>query len=431
MKDLMKKCKCGCGEFVRPDRTYINGHNSRGISVSHNEKTKKIISIKAKERFKNGQIVNCKIYDIPSKEDLEYMYNEKFLSMNQLSKMMDTSIPTLKKWMLSYEMKIRNLKKANQNALKTGSRISSYNDPVVQRKCFDNRKVIRQSKQELEVYEYIKTFYDKEIYQSYKLEGAEIDIFIPDKNIGIEYNGLAFHSEMLHYVFKTKSLKQVKTLHQYKTNIARKNNIHLIHIWEDDWNNKQDIIKRKISYLLNGPEKRIYARKCSITKLSGGEAEILYSKYHIQGGVNATVHYGLMYGNELVSCMSFTHKKDDWELVRFACSCSVVGGFSKLVKHFIKYNQIKGELYSFADLTIVNPHNNVYLNNGWLEAGYLQPDYKYIVDGERKHKFGFRHSCLKNKLENYDPSLTEHENCLNNKIYCIWDAGKIKYTYCK
>ena len=75
----------------------------------------------------------------------------------------------------------------------------------------------------------------------------ELDIYIPSKKIAIEYNGLIWHSEK----FKGK----VFNYHLNKTENCEKIGIRLIHIFEDEWNEKKEIIKSKFQ------KKHVLSRK--------------------------------------------------------------------------------------------------------------------------------------------------------------------------
>jgi G:T-mismatch repair DNA endonuclease (very short patch repair protein) len=50
---------------------------------------------------------------------------------------------------------------------------------------------------EREVYEFILSLYNKEIIRNDRtvLNGKELDIYLPDYNLAIEFNGLYWHSE--------------------------------------------------------------------------------------------------------------------------------------------------------------------------------------------------------------------------------------------
>lgn len=291
------------------------------------------------------------------------------------------------------------------------------------------RKKYNRSKKEKELFAFIETLtIDNQlsIKHSYAFNEKNFDVFIPELGLIIEYNGLSFHSEMLHYVFETKSLRDTRILHKERVDAAKPNRLFMV--WEDEWRYKQAIVKKQLKFLICGPEKRIFARKTRIDVITKKEADLFYEKHHIQGKSNYSISYALYYENSIVACMSFKKQARLFELVRYCSMYHVIGGFSKILSYFIN-NNFPDKIISFADLSIVDGSNNVYLKNGWKEEKILKPDYKYIVKGKRHHKFGFRHKQLKNKLKKYNPELTEYENCLNNKIYRIWDCGKIKYSF--
>lgn len=52
-----------------------------------------------------------------------------------------------------------------------------------------------QSGKEILLFNYIKSIYNKEIIQNYKIERNEIDVYLPELNIGFEFNGLYWHSD--------------------------------------------------------------------------------------------------------------------------------------------------------------------------------------------------------------------------------------------
>lgn len=115
-----------------------------------------------------------------------------------------------------------------------------------------------QSGKEIALYNYIKSIYDGEIIQNYKLERKEIDIYIPQLKLGFEFNGVYWHSEL----YKENNYHLNKTI--YFSNIG----IRIIHIWEDDWDYKKDILKSQIENILKLNKVKIYARNCDIKLIS-------------------------------------------------------------------------------------------------------------------------------------------------------------------
>jgi G:T-mismatch repair DNA endonuclease (very short patch repair protein) len=291
----------------------------------------------------------------------------------------------------------------------------------------------RHSKPELEIKKFIlgngiECRTDRKI-----LKGKEIDIYIPDKNIGIEYNGNLYHTEW----FGGKS----RQYHLNKTKLCKQKGRKLIHIFEDEFYNTKEIALNKIAHILGIQQSlpRIYGRKCTIRQIDKNEAEIFLTKYHIQGFDPSTVHYGAFYKDELIAVMSFLKSKKEvteWELTRFASNynyiCCGVGG--KLFKHFIKeYNP--NSVKSFADRRwTVDEENNVYIKLGFEFDGYTKPDYKYynstIDKYKRFHKFGFRKQVLLKKYPDIlNENMTETEMVKKLGYDRIWDCGLIRYIW--
>ena len=287
------------------------------------------------------------------------------------------------------------------------------------------------SKPELEIMEYIKT-YGIDCKSNRKiLHGKEIDIFIIEKNLGIEFNGNVFHTEWRG--------KKNKNYHLFKTEECKRNGVSLIQIFEDEYFSKKEIVLNKISHILklDTTKEKIFARKCKIKTLYTHEANEFLEQFHIQGGTSATVYYGAYYNDNLIAVMSFkTENNGNWELTRFASDynyiCCGVGG--KLFKHFIKeYNP--NSIKSFADRRwTVDEENNIYCQLGFKFDGYTPPDYKYynpkIDRYKRFHKFGFRKRILLKKYPNIlTPEMTETEMVMKLGYDRIWDCGLIRYVW--
>jgi hypothetical protein len=210
------------------------------------------------------------------------------------------------------------------------------------------------------------------------------------------------------------------------------NGIHLIHIFENEWNDliKQDIWKSIISNKLN-KNQRIYARNTDVMEISSDKSISFLEENHLQGGVGAKYHIGLFYNNELVSVATFGksrfNKNYDYELIRFANKkyTSVIGGFSKLLKYFER-NYNPKNLITYADRRL--SIGNLYEKSGFEFLRDTNPNYFYTRDFkiiQSRHQFQ-KHK-LNNLLENFDPDLSEHENMLNNNYYRIYDCGNKVY----
>lgn len=296
----------------------------------------------------------------------------------------------------------------------------------------------KQSKAELKVLEYIKSIYDGEVVSgAYGIlpSGKEIDIYIPELKLGIEYNGLLYHSDF------SEAYAKNKYRNADKISEAASIGIHIISIFEDDWKHKNKIVKDILYRTINRKNNvKIQARKTKVIRLEKPTEQYIkfMDDHHMLGHKNSTSYYALVdsEGN-IVSSMSFIktasnvgkygHYKQSFELNRY-CTIGVIGGFAKLLKAFRKDNP-EAFIYSLADLTYVSSVNNVYLRNNFVEHSRLKPDYSYY-DGRtpiRKHKFNYR----KNKFAKMGINIegkTEKELAKEAGLYRIYDCGKILYV---
>ena len=251
----------------------------------------------------------------------------------------------------------------------------------------------------------------------------ELDIYIPTHDIAIEYNGLYWHSE-----------KYVNNgYHLNKTELCNNINVKLIHIFEDEWLYKKDIVKSRLKNLLGFTDERIYGRKCEIKEVKTKDKTIFLNENHIQGAVGSKYNIGLYYDDELVSIMTFSnlrkvlglnHKDNNYELIRFCnkLNTTVIGGASKLLKYFIK-TYSPSRLISYADRRWST--GNLYDKLDFKYMNNSKPNYFYVINNKREHRFKYRKDML---ISNgYDPKLTEHQIMTNRQIYRIYDCGTITY----
>ena len=260
------------------------------------------------------------------------------------------------------------------------------------------------------------------------LRNREIDIYIPLLKLGIEYNGLHWHSERL---------GKGKNYHLDKLNKCNEQGIKLIQIFEDEWINHRDICESKLKQICGlNTNPKIYARKCEIREITNkNEAYEFLDKNHIQGRTGFTIALGTYYNNELVGVMTFKKEKEGyWDLNRFATDinhqCIGIGG--KLFKYFTRNYDFQ-EIKSFADRRwTTDPTNNLYTKLGFEFDSYVPPSYWYynpkISRIERFHKFGFRKQHL-HKQYDLPLTMTEREMTETLGYTRIWDCGLIKYVY--
>jgi len=271
------------------------------------------------------------------------------------------------------------------------------------------------SKSEKEIFEYIKSLNVNVIENDRSiLQGKELDIYIPNHNLAIEYNGLYWHSE---------SYINDKNYHLNKTLECEKHNIQLLHIFEDEWLDKQEIVKNIIKMKLGVVDKKIGARKCSIKELQSKDTEKFLEENHIQGYKPAKVNIGLYYEDELVSLLTLGkpryNKNYDWEIIRYSSLYFILGGFSKLLKYFT--TNYTGSIITYSDRRLFD--GRVYERNGFTKIEPTKPGYYYILNGNRYNRQQFQKHKLKDKLKLFNKDLTELENMQINGYDRIYDCG--------
>lgn len=289
----------------------------------------------------------------------------------------------------------------------------------------------RLSKSENEIYQFVsdKLGCDKVEKSNNTIldKHNEIDILIPSLKLAIEYNGCRWHSEQF---------GKQQNYHLNKTLMCKEKGISLIHIFEDEYKEKKEVVLSKIAHLIGcGKLPKIYGRKCVIKHITYKEAKEFLDKNHIQGGQKATVYLGAYYNDKLIGVMTFIKTNNiEWELNRYASDinfiCCGVGG--KLFSHFVKEYD-PSMIKSFADRRYTtNENDNLYTKLGFHLDDILKPDYKYVMNGsyERIHKFNFRKNIIHKKY-GLPLEMTESKMAEAIGAYKIWDCGLYKYVWKK
>ena len=286
------------------------------------------------------------------------------------------------------------------------------------------------SHQEREIKEYVEALGFECYSDRHILHGKELDIFIPSKNVAIEFNGNMWHSE---------KFGKDRTYHLNKLDECNKNGIGLIQIFEDEYEEHKDIVFSKIKHILGVDDLncKIQGRKCEIKEILKADAEEFLNKNHIQGFANSTVYLGAIYENKIVAVMCFLNENNgNWNLTRFASLNGYIcqGIASKMFRHFIK-NYDPQYVRSFADRRwTLDSRRNLYTKLGFKLDEVLKPEYRYYnpqVDRyKRFHKFGFRKSTLHKKY-GLPMHMTETEMATALGYVRIWDCGLFKYVWRK
>lgn len=268
---------------------------------------------------------------------------------------------------------------------------------------------------------------------NHKKFGFDLDIYLPDNNIAIEFNGLYFHSEY--------AGGKLQYYHLNKTKECEKLGIHLIHIFEDEWVNKRKIVESRIKNLLGKTETILYARKCEIREVNFQISSKFLEDNHIQGKTSTgRVHLGLFHEDILISLMTFglprnsmgnkNKQENEWELQRFCnkINYSVIGGASRLLKYFENHYKIS-KIISFADRRWTSTlKGSLYDELGFILTSLGDPNYWYLVEPmKRSYRFSYTKGKILKIFTNAKSELSEWENMIELGFDRIWDCGSLKY----
>lgn len=252
----------------------------------------------------------------------------------------------------------------------------------------------------------------------------ELDIYLPEFKLAIEYNGLYWHSE---------KNNKTSNYHKNKTELCEAQNIRLIHIFEDEWNFQKQQCKDTILHLLGRSERGIFARNTTIKSIPWVVARDFLDTYHLlKAGKSGNYRIGAFDpdGN-LIGVMVFGKQNNEGsdanvvELRRFVTNKKNNPGLgSKMFKYAVQ-QQGYTSIVAFVDRRWFTGLVKSYI--GFTLVGVTAPALWWTNGRIRKH----RRFITKTKLvsEGYSSALSKHHILDTLGYYRIWDCGKLKLRW--
>ncbi len=253
----------------------------------------------------------------------------------------------------------------------------------------------------------------------------ELDFYIPEKNLGIEVNGVFWHAE---------KKKDFNHLQRKKLAFLEKKT-NVLFFYEPIIYEKKDIISSILRAKIGKIERKFYVRKGKIKEIDYISASNFFEENHISGGsLPFSYAFGFFYDDELISVAAFSkpryNKKFSWELIRFAHKKNsiTIGFLSKVISIFGPKS-----LISYADLMVSDGRS--YLSIGLKKIGITRPGYFYTKNGRhllsREHfqKHKLKKLFEEGKIKFFDESKTEEENANMNGFYKVPTAGNFVFSY--
>jgi hypothetical protein len=250
-----------------------------------------------------------------------------------------------------------------------------------------------------------------------KRNGVECDVWVPEKDIGFEYNGEYWHSESCgkkpDYHFKKKALFDNK----------------IYFVWDHGWKNHPEPYKQLIRAKL-GVLPKTYARSLVLNKNPDKDDVRQFLQYnHIQGaGRHHKIGYALEDRNgAIISVMTFgrpMHKSTgDFELYRYASKMQVLGGAQRLWSAFCRDNPgVKVHTSCSADIS----NGALYERLGFTRLGHSN-EYHWFKQNQKVNRFKCRVSELA-KNADWQEGDTENTYMNRNGWVKVWSAGNYSYT---
>ena len=278
------------------------------------------------------------------------------------------------------------------------------------------------SSEEIDLYETLAEHVNLNSGDRKLIAPFELDMVCHEHKFAVEYCGLFWHSD--------RKITD-KQYHLAKQEKAEQLGYRLFTVFSDEWLNKRDVVKSIILRAAGlGKPTAIGARKCDIRTVNTETAKLFYSSHHLQGYAHGT-HYGLFLADTLLACATVGRRgiyggETSFELIRFCQhpDVTVTGGLRRLCLHALAAEN-EPSLVSYVDRRWFT--GSSYVSAGFQLEKTTGPGYWYVRGQTRSSRFSYAKHLLANKLETFDPALSEVENMKANGWDRLFDCGQKKF----
>lgn len=224
------------------------------------------------------------------------------------------------------------------------------------------------------------------------IKGKELDVYMPDLRIAIEFNGLYWHSEE----------HKNSSYHYDKWLSCKENNILLLQVWEDDWYHKNEALKNKLTNIVKSHKSNnIYEiKECSEPE----SIKDFYEKYSLSDFDREDQHlFVSSEAGDIQAVVSYKNIDGVCQISDFISLLSDTSVFSSFV-HYIQ------ELQKFKHIEYLDDNcfsdSRILVDSGFSIQESISFSYWIVEKGVRKR----------------------YAKCNNfKKSQKIFDSGKTKY----
>lgn len=267
----------------------------------------------------------------------------------------------------------------------------------------------------------------------------EVDIYIPEKSLAIEYNGYYYHNDY----------RKDRNYHRDKYLACKEKGIHLIQILDLVWDARQKQVKSLLANVIGACDdvRKINARSCEVRQVNVGDLRDFFNANHIQGHCRTgNLSLALVFEGEIVAGIVFGKgtnrrgkarigREGEWTLSRYATNCVVRGGFQKLLKHGRDLIGWEHDIISFSMLDFFS--GETYKAAGFELDAEIGPDYQvYHPRNGLRPKSHWQRRMIPKRLQEigweggFDPETdprTEWQVEDEVGAVRVWDSGKIRW----
>lgn len=251
------------------------------------------------------------------------------------------------------------------------------------------------------------------------IKPKELDFYIDDHRLGIEFNGLYWHSSEV----------ITDDTHRVKYEMANHAGIRLLMINEDEWIARPEVLKKKILNLCGKSKRGVGARKLLVREIERRLAMDFCERHHIQGSPSAVIFaYGAFQEDRLVGVITFGRQRGTGilDLTRFCSDGATYAGlFSKMMKFVSKIHIEK--IVTFADLRYSD--GGLYECCGFTREALIPPDYRYVKRSQTFHKSLFTKKRIEERFGVDMSGKTERQAMTELGYSRIYDCGKIRFVF--
>lgn len=251
------------------------------------------------------------------------------------------------------------------------------------------------------------------------IPGYELDIHCEEKRIAIEYNGLYWHSQ----------INKSSFYHNNKTKISKKNEIRLIHVFEDEWKNKRKVVE---SFIIGYFDLKEKIKLAAIKQLTKEESNSFFNENHMNSHSYSffksfgayDVNGNIIYAIELKKHMR-SNESYELEISRFCSSIDAdlkaedkIKLFEEIIS-FARVNQFK-KIFFASETRLGDYETETLTNMGFTKEKVNAIEWWWTDMDNRFNRFKFKADASTGR--------SEAEVAVDAKVVKIWGCENVVYS---